>query len=751
MLAGYVMPDRPVSVQVIEGLQTREELIADLGQKDKARIAEEVGETFTYTGDRRFKGRTQVAALGSPQSRFMRLNFFCQKVVGGSPCGSLEQLDFNGELHASAFATYFDTNNPIDALKVVAEAGQIGTDCGHSWNYWGYKGNDERAVTPAVVLDLEGNEGKAWFVHGPKCDLSRAPNWIIADGWICRGKMGKVGVLVKNFISQSEVSKPKLEDVEKARAYLRSLVPDNNALADSVVWRISQALARRGQLKGSEVLRGFVADLLTVSSPVWVKTPEGPPQLGATSCELGPTTAAKSQRERMLTGFLECGKYVTGRLTVAGLTAGAEKMEGGGWILRKGLLPSMDLSWLVVDNIPPHALDSQIESRRDGVVTINAIRNAELWARARLKLLSNPPQPFDETLYKCTLLKQYDSKFIARFCFAIYTYGVSRDDRYDASLAQPLPNDEQLLDAAKTVLRTNLSGETIFTVPRSLWKKIMEYGKTLEEKYGCEDIPLLLRSVPYKLALLAYSFMLLEGYEEPTHRHLTLAHDWLDETARDIELDKYVEYWKSQHTLSDEDYTVAVEQVESAIKSDLQEHGGTRDETYTLSLVEYLAKNETAQRDEIASYLNVEAKTVTRKANLLKGLGLLRSDKEGYHFTAKGVRFFKRWLVDVPDVLNDPTFEGKPPSGDPALALKTGDNKDMKDIKNASSLTPGQVVELKERALRCFRESQKEYLTAPTIAYFIDASVEQIEPVLNSIEKEGLVFQTSPGHWRSSK
>src|SRR5205814_231006 len=110
---------------------------------------------------------------------------------------------------------------------------------------------------------------------------------------------------------------------------------------------------------------------------------------------------------------------------------GAEKIEGGGWVLRKGLLTSCDLGYLVLDNTPPHALDSQIESRRDGLVTINAIRVAELWARTRLKLLSNPIRPFDEMMFRCSLLKEYDSKLIARFCFCIYTYGISVDERYN--------------------------------------------------------------------------------------------------------------------------------------------------------------------------------------------------------------------------------------------------------------------------------------------------------------------------------
>jgi hypothetical protein len=53
----------------------------------------------------------------------------------------------------------------------------------------------------------------------------------------------------------------------------------------------------------------------------------------------------------------------------------------------------------------------------------------------------------------------------------------------------------------------------------------MELSKRLELKYGCEDIPLLLRNIPYKLAVLAYSFALLEGNVEPVERHYQLAYE----------------------------------------------------------------------------------------------------------------------------------------------------------------------------------------------------------------------------------
>ena len=662
--------------------------------------AVEVGETFRYTGDQPYFGPVQVVALGFPQSRFMQLAFSCSKAKEDCPpCDLMAPLIIKFEsanMDPSAFSTYFDSGVPRDALKVLTERG-IKTGCPAWWNSTICKGEDERAVTQAVVLDRQGVEGRAWFVHGPRCDLKRTPNWVIAEGWLCRGQRGRIGVLVKAFTMESEVATPSVEDVEKARKVLNDAAAiSGGELKDSTVWKVAEALQRRSQLKGKEIAKGYASDLLTVASPVWIKTPEGPRQLGATTSELGPTTTAKSLRVRMLADWLKSGKYDTGRKTRAGLTAGAEKSEGIGWIVRKGLLPSMDLSWLVIDNMPPHALDSQIESRRDGVVTIRAIRSAELWARCRLKLLSNPAQPFDENLYKCTALKVYDSKLIARFAFALFTYGTSAEERYNKDFVKPRQGDAELLDAARTVLKWNLSRENTFTVTDELWPIIMEQGKKLELAYGCEDIPLLLRANPYKLSVLAYAFALLEGCMTPEIRHVQLAYKWLDFCAEDIELDKYVEWWKSQHELTDREYEASKKQVTSEMKTDATLHGGSIKESHTFKLIEYLAKNERGQRDEVAAYLSVEAKTVSRKANLLKGLGLLRSDKDGYHFTAKGVRFFKRWFNEdhVPHVPDVPTSEGQAHSGNEeekpkgGLTPKSGNQSNRGASKQKLGLTP---------------------------------------------------------------
>jgi len=685
--------------------------------KVTSEVAGEVADSFTYTGDRPFQGRIQVAALGFPQSRFMKLTLRCSSAKKDCPPCQLNPmmiLDFEDpNADPSAFATYFDKNVPRDALRVLVERGTK-PGCSAWWNSCQAQGESERAVTQAVTMDRQGTEGRAWFVHGSKCDLKRGPNWIIAEGWLCRGEKGRIGVLVNAFTPESEVAAPKPEDVEKAREKLRSQINLNDdALRDSGAWKISEALRRRSQLKGDEIVKGHVSDLLTIASPVWVKTPEGPPQLGATTDELGPTTTAKSLRVRMTRDWLGAGKYDTGRKTPAGLTAGAEKIEGVGWIIRKGLLPSMDLSWAVLDNMPPYALDDQIESRRDGVVTFTGIRSAEVWARCRLKLLSNPRQPFDETMYKCTALKVYNSKLIARFAFAIYTYGASMDERYSQDIVEPQIGDSELLDAAKTILNWNLSQEITFTVPKALWPKILEYGKILDETYGCEDIPLLLRANPYKLSVLGYAFALMEGFTEPAERHIKLAYKWLDFCAHDIQLDEYVEWWKSQHQLSEEDFVSAGDSIESEIAAEEKEHGGGREETCTYKLIEYLAKNEKGQRDEIAAHANVDPETITRKARILKGLDLLKSDKDGYHFTGKGVRFFRRWMREWESI--------------------SGTQNKLKIVYDkAKELAAG---------IKVYK---------PAIAEALKDSMDsgEVNKMLAVLEKEGKIVELEPDHWK---
>jgi len=235
---------------------------------------------------------------------------------------------------------------------------------------------------------------------------------------------------------------------------------------------------------------------------------------------------------------------------------------------------------------------------------------------------------------------------IARFTFAIFTYGVSSDVRYNSEEKQLTDDDQRLLDAARKVFRWNLSKEITYTVPLSLWPDIMTVSKTLEDKYGCEDIPLLLRSIPYKLAVLMYSFALLEGEEEPNKRHLTMAQNWLEFCASDIELDKYVAQWKEQHSLTDAEYEEIKEKLEEEVVHDLRRWGGALEESNLYKFINHLAKNETTTRDEVAGYIGCDPRTVSDRARILKGLQLLRSDKNGYSFTAKGVRFVRRWLLE---------------------------------------------------------------------------------------------------------
>ncbi len=637
----------------------RDKPLASEPEKVEKETSYDIGDTFLYKGDRKFQGRVQLTALGRPYSRFMKLEMKCtgdKDWCLGCVLKNTQKLDFeNQNMDASAFATYFDTNNPVDSLRVLVER-SLEPNCAAWKGKTSCSGKRERAITTAVVLDKSATEGRAWFVHGPNCDLKRGPNWVVADGWLCKGSKGKIGILVRGFMTDSEIAPPSDEEIAKSRDVL---MRNSHAgdLEGSTVWAIAKVLQRKSQLKGKEVEKGFVSDLLTIGSSTWVKTIEGPKSLGATTSEIGPTTTAKSQRQREVMTWLGTGTYKAGRMTKAGLTAGAEKAEGIGWVVRKGLLPSCDLNYLVLDNMPSYILDSQIESRRNGIIELTAMRGMELWSRARLKLLSNPKNPFDETLYKCTALKTYDRKLIARFTFAVFTYGVTSEERYKSDVEILTEEDMELLDAARTVLRWNMSKEITYDVPLDLWPEIMKTSKELEDKYGCEDIPLLLRSIPHKLGVLMYSFALLEGAEKPDKSHLDLAKEWLEFCAADIELDNYVIQWRDMHTLSNIEYETIREKLEKEIGEDIIRHGGGVIDSSFYRFIEYLAKNEKATRDEVAAYLECTGRTISDKAKFLKGLQLLKSDKDGYSFIGKGVRFVRRWLPSVTGEDLQPSYE----------------------------------------------------------------------------------------------
>ncbi len=621
--------------------------------------SEDVSDVFAYQGDRRFNSRIQIKSTGFPQSRFMKLEFSCNRSREDlcSICNfEGYTLSLSENFDASAFAIYFDSDNPKDALKVLQQNGKVSCCSKVS-----VLGEQENAVTQAIVSDRHGNEAKAWFVYNPeKCDLRTSPNWIFCKGYLCRGKKGRIGVFVTEFKAESEVIKPAPETVKAAQEYLRSITTED----EPTIWKIARALHKKSNLKGTETTRGFAADLLFVGSPVWVKTPEGPSMLAMTCVEIGETTSAKSQRLRLFIEWIEAGKYESGRKTTAGLAAGAEKIEGIGWVMRKGLLPSADLSFLVLDNMSPHSLDEHIESRRNGIIELSTIKSSELWARTRLKLLSNPEVPFDQHLYKCSALKVYDSKFIARFTFVTFVYGEKPDVRYDPVIFSLSEDDKRLLNAAWVVLRWNLAQEITYKVPSKLWSIIMEYSKQLELDFGNEEVPVFLRSNPVKVATLAACFALFEGCEptETNEKHVLNAYEWLVHCGKAAEFDSFTKEWKKEHRLSQDEYLELKQTIEAQIASYMAEQGGELSDSDLFKFLEHVARRGQAPMEEIAAALSVSDKTVKRRAKEMKGWGLLQSSIKGYFFTPKGVRFYKRWLKELrdgdPDDPKDPAFNG---------------------------------------------------------------------------------------------
>ncbi len=632
--------------------------ISTIINEENKKISEDVSDVFGYSGDQEFKGRIQIKSVGNPQSRYSKLTFTCYREESDrcAKCGFQNfTLNFKKKFDASAFATYFDTNIPKIALTILKEKDIITTGCKKIQA----KGENELSITQTIVSDRIGNEAKAWFIHSDKCDLRKRPNWILAKGWLCRGLKGRIGVLVQKFVTESEVMKPDEDAIIEAKLYLKKITTEDKP----TIKKIADTFQRKSNLKGEEITRGFEADFLTIASPIWVKTPEGPRNLSMTSSEIGKTTTAKSQRVREVIEWLKAGKYGSGKMTTAGIAAGSEKIEGMGWVTKKGLLPSFDLSFVILDNMFSKALDAFVESRRNGVIMVNSIQgDTELWARTRLKLLANPKISVDSHVQKCTTLKMHSKKWIARLTFAIFTYGVPTKDRYDSTITELTEEDELLLKCTKNVLLWNLSLERTYTVQKEHWSKIMILSEQLENKFRNEEIPLLLRSIPHKIATLASCFALFEGEDDPLERHIQQAYQWLYDCAVDIQLDEYTALYKEENTLEEEEYLILEKTVNDGVKSDMHS-GGSIKETVTYGFLEKIAKKSPIPLEEMAASLGVSEPTIKRRSKTMKGLGITKSSKDGYFFTVKGVKFWKNWIKTIKVIVVKP--EKKSGDGDP--------------------------------------------------------------------------------------
>lgn len=217
----------------------------------------------------------------------------------------------------------------------------------------------------------------------------------------------------------------------------------------------------------------------------------------------------------------------------------------------------------------------------------------------------------------------------------------------------------------------------------------------MELKFGNEEIPLFLRANPHKISTLAYCFALFEG-TEPTERHVEQAYEWLNGCGEDIQLDEFTALWKEEHTLSDEEYKTLAETINTTIFEETQSAGGEFKETDVYGFLEQVARHGQAQMEEIAATLRVSDRTVKRRAREMKGLGLIKSSKDGYFFTVKGVRFWKRWIKElkaVPNVPVDPILRRQGSGGKQVelptrdtLTPKSGDNRVIGDNSIANVL-----------------------------------------------------------------
>jgi DNA-binding HxlR family transcriptional regulator len=613
-------------------------------------IAKQVSDIYRYEGLQFFYGELQITGIASAEARHSKLTFTCGKEdCDNHECPlkqgitidfrSLEQLDF--------FSYYFFTNS-LDKPQFLSNYAK----CNLWQKYVTAKRENEVTIIKALVADLKGTEVVAQFINGPKCDLSKLPSWIDGEGFISTAERNKIIINIFAFSERAQVLPPSPEEVEKARSILQKYSSKYPSKLEYIFF-LGDLLRKKSQLKGKEATVGFVANLILDALPVWVKTPEGPPNLPGIIIEIGHTTTAKSQRDISFVNWVGAGSYKKGRQTEAGLTVGLEKIERLGYVARKGILPSSDLSSLILDNMPPDLLLSQLEALRNGLVEIYGIRSARFYARTRVKLLQNPRCPITENLHPCVALKMYDKRIIARSLFAIVTAGEKNEVRYNPEIYQLSKEEEELLEAARIILRYNMAFEVTFEIKdEKLWAKVMHLSKELDDTFGNEEIPLLLRNIPHKISALAYAFSLLSGKEKVGEEDIEVATEWLHNCALKLELDKFTQEWKEQNVTTESEIERIKEKLKELIEKEVKEVGGTFDDVSYVFILRTIAKSGSVHLAELQNE-GISRSTLLRRIAELKQLGLLKTE-QGYRLTSKGIAFLK-----ATHLLSDLKFENK--------------------------------------------------------------------------------------------
>jgi MCM P-loop domain len=405
---------------------------------------------------------------------------------------------------------------------------------------------------------------------------------------------------------------------ESRRGFQVLQVPVSQATDLDAAWnhvrRLTHDLTNHvTKIYGSHRETVLLAELLVFHSPAVIAW-DGEAIKGVLDAlVIGDSGQGKSTQTRRLRDATGLGQMTSGSTASrAGLLYHLDSKINDKRILRWGAFPLAHGAALMVDeaqNITRQEWNEFTTARSEGLLSVNRSIRAEHPSRVRLLCFANPPgeRPMAELQYGIMSVHPeigfLAARDLRRFDLVIC---VAKEDQSSAEVLNnhgPIPN-QQLVPAS--LLRESILWAWTRRPEHCRYGSraedaIKALARSLDEKFGTPEIPLLITDAHEKVARLAFAFAALLHNTDEMHEsvivtplHVGLAGRLLEAvyTHPNCAFDQYAQVLRSRAALTDGEYPDIV--------TDLLTRGSNREDTRaTETLFEFLLTNDDILRPDL--------------------------------------------------------------------------------------------------------------------------------------------------------
>ena len=375
---------------------------------------------------------------------------------------------------------------------------------------------------------------------------------------------------------------------------------------------------------------------------------------------IGDTGTAKTTLAEAILRATRLGQKITASSSSrAGILYSLDDKINDKRVIRWGILPLNDRQLILIDEsqkINEIEWGEMSTVRERGLLQVNRSVTGEHPAQTRLICLCNPSDYKSMTahVFGVTALTFIPPPDLRRFDLAI----VAAKDDVSMDVINELKVDKDSVPQSITPDLLNASVSWAWTrrpdqikiVPAAA-RLIADKAREFTSKYASSDIPLVSMDMMAKLARLSTSLAALLHSTDDTHEeiitqteHVEYVCDLLTEIYdhKNCQYDQYAQTQESESGLNDQDYEEIVKAIEGAEEKEIY------NESFQ-SLFKMLLSTTSISRSDIVARLDIGEKAVNQRIKLLKHFRLVRTGKNGYIKTPRGIQFLKRYLLNLED------------------------------------------------------------------------------------------------------